>query len=212
MTDAAALRQFCVDSVVRNGLTVVGELFHQFPAGEGSTDESGGVTGCVVLAESHLAIHTWPELGSVTLDVYVCNYTQDNSDKARAVVDDLHTLFKPEEYVRHDVPRDQQFLYEHLNPEYGFFVRSSKRIEEGHTGLQALEIHETPQFGRIFRLDGFNMTSEKEEFVYHENMVHPAAVAHAAPKRALIIGGGDGGLAEEMLKHPSIDEVVMVEL
>ncbi|MBS1216420.1 MAG: hypothetical protein H6R20_1394, partial [Proteobacteria bacterium] len=52
MTDAAALRQFCVDSVVRNGLTVVGELFHQFPAGEGSKDESGGVTGCVVLAES----------------------------------------------------------------------------------------------------------------------------------------------------------------
>jgi spermidine synthase len=212
MTDAAALRQFCVDSVVRNGLTVVGELFHQFPAGEGSKDESGGVTGCVVLAESHLAIHTWPELGSVTLDVYVCNYTQDNSDKARAVVDDLQQLFKPEDYVRHDVPRDQQFMYEHLNPDYGFFIRSSKRVEEGHTGLQAIEIHETPQFGRLFRLDGFNMTSEKEEFVYHENMVHPAAVAHAAPRRALIIGGGDGGLAEEMLKHPSIEEVVMVEL
>ena len=212
MTHAAALRQFCVDSVVRNGLTVVGDLFHQFPAGEGATDESGGVTGCVVLAESHLAIHTWPELGSVTLDVYVCNYTQDNTDKARAVVDDLQQLFKPEEYVRHDVPRDQQFLYEHLNPEYGFFIRSSKRVEESHTGLQALEIHETPQFGRLFRLDGFNMTSEKEEFVYHENMVHPAAVAHPAPKRALIIGGGDGGLAEEMLKHPSIEEVVMVEL
>ena len=69
-TDAAPLRQFCIDAVNRSGLTVVGELFHQF--------DGGGVTGCVVLAESHLAIHTWPELGSVTLDVYVCNYTQDN--------------------------------------------------------------------------------------------------------------------------------------
>ncbi len=198
------LRQFCIDTVQSAGLTSLGDLFHQF--------EGDGVTGAVVLAESHLAIHTWPELNSVTLDVYVCNYTKDNSDKALHVLRDLMAKFDPSDYVRHDVPRDIQHLYESLNPDYGFFIRSSKRLEDFNTGLQALEVHETPQFGKLFRLDGCFMTSERDEFVYHENVVHPAAIAHLEPTNALIIGGGDGGAAEELLKHPSIRQVTLVEL
>ena len=66
MADPAALRSLCLQAVAAAGLRVVGELFHCFPA-------PGGVTGVVLLAESHLAVHTWPELGAVTLDVYVCN-------------------------------------------------------------------------------------------------------------------------------------------
>jgi len=204
LTDAAALRQFCHDSINRAGLTILGDLFHEF--------DGGGVTGTVVLAESHLAIHTWPELQSVTLDVYVCNYTQDNSAKARQVVADLTDVFRPEERVQHDVPRDKQFMYESLNEDYGFFLRSSKLIESSKTRFQDLEIHETPQFGKLFRLDGCFMTSEREEFVYHETLMHTALTAHSAPKRVLIIGGGDGGAAEEALKHPSVEQVVMVEL
>ena len=87
LSAAPALRQACLDAVVRAGLTVLGDVFHQF--------ERGGVTGAVVFAESHLAIHTWPEIGSVTLDLYVCNFTQDNSGKARAVLDELVALFVP---------------------------------------------------------------------------------------------------------------------
>lgn len=204
LTDRDALRHHCLQAVQAAGLTSLGDLFHQF--------DGGGVTGAVVLAESHLAIHTWPELNSVTLDVYVCNFTQDNGAKADQVVRELTALFDPSDYVRHDVPRDQQHLYEHLNPDYGFFIRSSRRLEEFHTGLQSLEVHETPQFGRLFRLDGCFMTSEREEFVYHENLIHPAAIAHPAPRKALIIGGGDGGAAEELLKHPSIEQLTMVEL
>jgi len=62
------------------------------------------------------------------------------------------------------------------------------------------------------RLDGHFMTAEREEFFYHEAMAHPAAVAHPNPQRALIIGGGDGGLAREVLKHSSIERVTMVEI
>lgn len=211
-TDAEALRQFCLDSINRAGLTVLGDLFHQFQGTDTDPDAPGGVTGCVVLAESHVAIHTWPELGAVTLDVYVCNYTQDNSGKAKQVVDDLMKLFDPEDYVRHDVPRDRQLMLEYLNPDYGHFIRSSKRLLEQRTRFQDLEVHESPQFGKLFTLDGIFMTSEKDEFYYHENMIHPAAIAHAEPKTALIIGGGDGGSAEELLKHPSIERVTMVEL
>jgi spermidine synthase len=67
-------------------------------------------------------------------------------------------------------------------------------------------------FGKLFRLDGCFMTSERDEFFYHENLVHVAAVAHPQPERALIVGGGDGGSAEELLKHASIKSVTLVEI
>ena len=74
------------------GLTVVGEAFHRFPdAGE----QAGGVTGTLLLAESHVALHTWPEFGAVTLDVYVCNYSADNSVRAEQLMDALLRLFQP---------------------------------------------------------------------------------------------------------------------
>jgi spermidine synthase len=85
-------------------------------------------------------------------------------------------------------------------------------VERRQTPYQLLEVYDTPDLGRIFRLDGCNMTSERDEFFYHENLVHPAAIAHAAPRRALVIGGGDGGSSEELLKHPSLEAVHMVEL
>jgi S-adenosylmethionine decarboxylase proenzyme len=86
-TLAAPLRELCVAAAQRAGLTVVGERFFQF--------EPQGVTGTVLLAESHVAIHTWPEAGFVTVDVYVCNYTTDNSNKAQRLFDALEEVLKP---------------------------------------------------------------------------------------------------------------------
>ncbi|MCC6211183.1 MAG: polyamine aminopropyltransferase [Burkholderiales bacterium] len=107
--------------------------------------------------------------------------------------------------------RDEQLLMEPLNDSTGFYIRASRLVGEWRTRHHRLEIFDTPHYGRIFRLDGCNMTSEREEFVYHENLVHPALTAHAAPKKVLIIGGGDGGAAEEALKHPSVEQVVLCE-
>ena len=73
-------------------------------------------------------------------------------------------------------------------------------------------MHDSAPFGKLFRLDGHFMTSEKDEFFYHENLVHVAALAHPRPERALIVGGGDGGSAEELLKHPSMKSVTLVEI
>ena len=86
-TRADALRALCLDAVRATGLTVVGDAFHQF--------EPQGVTGTVLLAESHLAIHTWPEHGFVTVDVYVCNLATDNSDKAKHLFRALEKALKP---------------------------------------------------------------------------------------------------------------------
>ena len=90
---AALCRRACADA----GLAVVAEAFHQFPA--------AGATGAMVLAESHLAIHTWPELNAVTLDLYVCNYSQDNRAAAEIAYAVLRAGLKPKQIVRHDVTR-----------------------------------------------------------------------------------------------------------
>jgi len=87
------------DIVSENGLTVVGTYFHQF--GEGN-----GVTGVVVLAESHVSIHTWPERENfVNIDVFVCNVTQDNTGKAKAVYEKMKEMLNPESEDTQEVMR-----------------------------------------------------------------------------------------------------------
>jgi len=103
-------------------------------------------------------------------------------------------------------------LSEYLTEDTGFFVRSSRELARFRSPYQAVEVHETRPYGTLFRLDGHFMTSEKDEFFYHENLVHMAALAHPGPQSALVIGGGDGGSAEELLKHPSMKEVTLVEI
>jgi S-adenosylmethionine decarboxylase proenzyme len=99
LSDREALRARCIDLCRSAGFEVVGDAFHQFTSG------GGGVTGTVLLAESHLAIHTWPESGSVTLDVYICDYSQQNSDKAEALYQRALVAFAPGEKLTHRLQR-----------------------------------------------------------------------------------------------------------
>ncbi|NMG42662.1 polyamine aminopropyltransferase [Aromatoleum toluvorans] len=103
-------------------------------------------------------------------------------------------------------------LVEQLDPRYGFYCRDARLLEAGASPYQRYEVWETPTFGKLYRLDGSLMSAERDEFLYHENLVHVPALSHAAPRRALVVGGGDGGSARELLKHPSIERVVVVEL
>jgi S-adenosylmethionine decarboxylase proenzyme len=102
MTDAAALRALCVAAVAEAGLTPVGELFHRFAP---ATGRQSGVTGVVLLAESHLAVHTWPEIGGVTIDAYVCNFSADNSARAHAMMERLVVAFAPRHAQRQQLER-----------------------------------------------------------------------------------------------------------
>jgi spermidine synthase len=103
-------------------------------------------------------------------------------------------------------------MTEFLTDDWGFFVRSSRQFEKFSSPFQRIEVHDSATFGRLFRLDGCFMTSERDEFFYHENLVHVVAVTHPQPERALVVGGGDGGSAEELLKHPSIKSVTLAEI
>jgi S-adenosylmethionine decarboxylase proenzyme len=103
LVSSAQLRDLCVKACTDAGLTVLGDHFIQFDGADGT--QQGGSTGAVVLAESHLAIHTWPETNSATLDVYVCNFTGDNTQKAEAVYKRLLQSLKPADILVERVQR-----------------------------------------------------------------------------------------------------------
>lgn len=216
MTDAETLAALCRTNTLDVGLTLVGEKWHTFPDYQG---EPGGVTGMLLLAESHLAIHTWPERGGVTLDVYVCNFEGDNSSKAERLMNELEAAFKPARAQRNRLLRGEadgpgpegELLLETLNENSVYGFRFARRLLTQQTKYQYLELLESPDMGKTLRLDGCLMTAETEEFFYHEGLVHPAAIALDAPRSALIVGGGDGGALEELLKHP-VENVTLVDL
>jgi S-adenosylmethionine decarboxylase len=106
MTQPQALRAACLGAVMGAGLQPVGELFHRFAPAPGTpADAPVGITGVVLLAESHLAVHTWPEIAAVTLDVYVCNLGVDNSARAHALMDALVAAFAPAQVEHHALER-----------------------------------------------------------------------------------------------------------
>ena len=102
LVDAPVLLQLCLDAVKASGLQAVNQLIHEFPAVAGV---KSGITATILLAESHLCIHTWPEIQAVTLDVYVCNFGGDHSAKAHKLMDTLLAVFKPKSIDRHELHR-----------------------------------------------------------------------------------------------------------
>ncbi len=239
LTDLDKLSRLCRDATIDAGLTIVDEKYHVFPDWQG---QPGGITGTVLLAESHLAIHTWPERRGVTLDVYVCNFTDDNSGKAQQLFDTLMVAFRPRQQVvnriargdlsatsvdvaataRLDAPgvkgisqagqQKDELIFDWLNAHAGYGYTAKGQLATMQSPYQRVEVYDTHQFGKLFRLDGRLMTSEGEEFFYHECMTHPALLTHPNPQSVLVIGGGDGGSSEEIFKHPSVKRIVVAEL
>ena len=93
-----------------------------------------------------------------------------------------------------------------------FGLRLKSTLHSEKSEHQKIEIVDTVSFGRVLVIDGVFMTSEYDEFLYHEMLVHPAMVSAPANKRVLVIGGGDGGTVREVLRHNSVASVVMIEI
>lgn len=93
----------------------------------------------------------------------------------------------------------------------GVFFEVTRTLIQKTSPYQEIEVIENPYFGRMLFLDGLVQTTEKDEFFYHEMLIHPAMVSHPDPRRILIIGGGDGGALKEALRYP-VERVEMVEI
>ena len=91
-------------------------------------------------------------------------------------------------------------------------LRVKKHLFSDESPFQKVDVMETYEYGNLMTLDGLVMVTEKDEFVYHDMIVHPAVAVHPNPKRVLVIGGGDGGTVRELVRHEGIEHIDMVEI
>ena len=105
-----------------------------------------------------------------------------------------------------------EWYEEAYHPHWRQRFEVARYVYRGRTECQEALIFESPLFGRVLVLDGIVQTSERDEFIYHEMITHVALMAHGAARDVLIVGGGDGGTLEEVLKHRGVARATMVEL
>ena len=106
----------------------------------------------------------------------------------------------------------KKFITEHQSPYLDLTTEASEILYRGHSDFQDIVVADSKEFGRMLVLDGVFQTSVKDEFMYHESIVHIPLFLHPNPKRVLIIGGGDGGSAREAVRHPEVESVAMVDI
>lgn len=201
-----------VNAVKEAELTVIETCYKEF----GDDENMAGVTVAVLLLESHLVIHSWPERkNTVICDISVCNYFQDNALKAKRLQELVVDIFSPKKKLVH--ASFNPLLTENMVPNEekldGTVILDIKNVLiQKRSSYQDIAVVESRNFGNVLVLDSFFQTSEKDEFFYHEALVHVPMITHEIPKEVLIVGGGDGGSAKEVLKHPSVQNCFMAEI
>jgi len=110
------------------------------------------------------------------------------------------------------ITKKRRLYQEALNPNFGYFYTIKKTLHKASTKYQKIELVDTDEFGKVLLLDDITQVAEKNDFMYHEPMVHPAMCSHPKPQNVLIVGGGDGGIIREVLKYPTVKRVELAEL
>lgn len=108
--------------------------------------------------------------------------------------------------------KEHKWFIEQTSPVTAHMIAVKEYIVNRQTRFQQVEIADTPFFGRILILDGKIQSAENDEYIYHDALVHPAMLIHPQPRRVMIIGGGEGATLREILRHPSVESVVMVDI
>jgi spermidine synthase len=211
------------------GATIINSTFHHF--------SPYGVSGVVVIQESHLAFHSWPEYGFAAIDLFTCGDTVDpwiaydylktnlkasHGSAMQMMRGEMGLLsrsnfesgvFRDETEASASIKRTRDIWFTERNNELALSLKhKGEKIYDTRSDYQHVEIYDTLAFGRMLTLDGMVMTSEKDEYVYHEMIAHVPALVHPSPRKVLVIGGGDGGTIRELLKHSEIEKIVLVEI
>ncbi len=108
--------------------------------------------------------------------------------------------------------KNSRWFIEFTTPYEAHMHGMSRFVHSVQSRFQLVEIAESYQYGRCLLLDGKMQSSQHDEFIYHEALVHPALVTHPEPKRVAIIGGGEGATLREVLKHKSVKEAAMIDI
>jgi spermidine synthase len=230
LDDVSVIESAMVEAAQKAGATVIQSTFHHF--------SPFGVSGVVVIQESHLAIHTWPEYQYAAVDLFTCGGSVD----PWVSFDHLKTAFKASnhsslEMYRGSLPTlkriDYRLKSERKQMEKKLqqpkFQRNlwftdkdeNQAFSLRHTGnilfqeqspFQLVRVFESTEYGKFLTLDNMVMCTERDEFHYHEMIVHPVMQAHPEATSVLVVGGGDGGTVRELLKYPKVERVTMVEI
>lgn len=229
MNDVSMIEREMVAAAQKANATVINSTFHHF--------SPYGVSGVVVIQESHLAIHTWPEYGYAAVDLFTCGEMD-----AWISFDYLKEKFKSKQYSALEMKRGATQLLkrnsfdlstmreraqEWRNPDmYTRNVWFTDKDDDQalslrytgdvfydvHSPYQRVRILETYKYGKMLAIDDMVMTTEVDEYHYHEMISHPAIFTHGNAKNILVIGGGDGGCVRDVLKHEEVEKVTMVEI
>lgn len=111
-----------------------------------------------------------------------------------------------------DVPKSSDWFTEDYEGRSRLSLKVVERLFEAESPYQRIEIFDTAEYGRVLALAGVYMTSERDEFLYHEMLAQPALCAAPRLRDVLVVGGGDGGTAREVLRHAEVERVTMVEI
>jgi spermidine synthase len=230
LNDVPLIESSMLDAAKEAGATIISSVFHHF--------SPFGVSGVVVIQESHLAIHTWPEYRYAAVDLFTCGYSVNPWTSYEI----LKKAFEAEHGSAIELNRGQLELLERseidlgdlrdeatqklVTPRYSRSVWFTDRNENialsiRHKGdrvfrekspYQTVEIFDTFEYGKMLTVDNMVMCTENDEKAYHEMIIHVPMVAQPTIKDVLVIGGGDGGSVREILKHPNVESITMVEI
>ncbi len=230
LNDVSIIEKSMVDAAQDAGATVINSTFHHF--------SPFGVSGVVVIQESHLAIHTWPEYQYAAVDLFTCGESVDpwiSFDFLKKAFEaqghsalEMHrgslavmkrVPFKVEEgrtemeqtLVSPKFKRNMWFTDKDENQALSLRYEGDVLFHE-KTPFQTVRVFDSCSYGRMLTINNMVMCTERDEFHYHEMITHPAMQVLKAPKKVLVIGGGDGGTIREVFKYPSIESVTMVEI
>jgi spermidine synthase len=226
LNDVLQIEQSMVSAAKEAGSSIINLTFHHF--------SPFGMSGVVVIQESHLAVHTWPEYKYSAVDLFTCGDTVDPWISYKY----LMKAFQAQHGTSMEIKRGQLNLLQKLKPQT---IKDKDKIKaptfsrnvwftEGddnialsfrHKGdplfrkkspYQLVEVYDTYEYGKILTCDGNVMCAEKDEHVYHEMIAHVPMFTHPHPQDILVIGGGDGGAVREILKHEGLKKVTLVEI
>lgn len=230
LNDVIMIENAMVKASEAAGAIVINSTFHHF--------SPFGVSGVVVIEESHLAVHTWPEYKYAALDLFTCGenvdpwtsyeflkeaFKAESGSSLEMLRGSLSLLEKSDfnlkeqrevidkERVKPKKSRDIWFTERDDNIATSF-RHSGDLLFRKKSKFQKVEIYETFQYGKMLTCDGVAMCAEADEYAYHEMIAHVPMLTHPNPKNVLVIGGGDGGTIREVTRHETLEKVVLVEI
>jgi spermidine synthase len=210
LNDAAGLEALLRSASAAVGATVIAGYHHDFLP--------QGASAVVLLAESHASVHTWPEWGDAAIDAFTCGDV-DPDRLVELVAEALHPSGVRRTMVPRTVPEpdgEPVFRFaEILTPFDRYEHDLAEVFVTGTSDYQEYLIGRSEVWGRVLVLDGVVQSTEADEFIYHEGIVHPACYAAGATakvRNVLILGGGEGACLREVLRWPTVESVTMVDI